>query len=68
MDLYFYVIGAPNENEIFLQAVLNCLVDSISILLRKDVEKKTLFQHLGTVMLAIDEICDNGVVMEVDPL
>ena len=68
VDLYFYVIGAPNENEIFLHAVLNCFVDSISILLRKDVEKKTLFQHLGTVMLAIDEICDNGVVMEVDPL
>ena len=58
------MIGAPGENELILQSVLNCLFDSLSILLRKDVEKKTLFQSLGTVMLAIEEICDQGVILE----
>ena len=67
VDLYFYVIGAAGENELMLQSVLQCLFDSLSILLRKDVEKKTIFQNLGTVMLATDEICDKGVIMEHDP-
>merc|ERR1712045_10161 len=67
VDLYFYVIGAAGENELMLQSVLQCLFDSLSILLRKDVEKKTIFQNLGTVMLATDEICDKGIIMEHDP-
>merc|ERR1711936_111929 len=67
VDLYFYVIGAPGENELMLQSVMQCLFDSLTILLRKDVEKKTIFQNLGTVMLATDEICDKGIIMEHDP-
>merc|ERR1712223_2280910 len=67
VDLYFYVIGASGENELMLQSVLQCLFDSLNILLRKDVEKKTVFQNLGTVMLTIDEICDGGIIMEHDP-
>ena len=64
MDLYFYVIGAPGENELMLQSVMQCLFDSLTLLLRKDVEKKTIFQNLGTVMLATDEICDKGVLKD----
>lgn len=66
VDLYFYVIGAPGENELMLHNVLNCLMDSLNLLLRKNIEKKALFQNLGTVMLAIEEICDKGVIMECD--
>ena len=67
MDLYFYVIGAAGENELLLQSVLQCLFESLQILLRKDVEKKRIFQNLGTVMLALEEICDAGIIMENDP-
>lgn len=67
VDLYFYVVGARGENELMLQAVLNCFYDSLAIILRKEVEKRHLFQNLGTVMLAIDEICDKGVLLECDP-
>lgn len=66
VDLYFYVIGAPGENELMLHSVLNCLMDSLNLLLRKNMEKKSVFQNLGTVMLATDEICDKGVIMEFD--
>ena len=50
-----------------LQSVLNCWFEAISILLRKDVEKKMIFQNLGTVMLISEEICDKGVILEFDP-
>ena len=66
VDLCFYVIGAQGENELMLQSVLQCLFDSLRFLLRKDVEKKSVMQNLGTVMLAVDEICDHGIIMEFD--
>ena len=65
--MYFYVLGASYENELMLQSVLNCYYDSLNIILRKEVEKRILFQNLRIVLLAIDEICDKGVILECDP-
>merc|ERR1711893_192099 len=67
VDPYFYVIGPSYENELMLNSVLNCYYDSLNILMRREVEKKCLFQHLRICLLAIDEICDNGVIFCVDP-
>ena len=41
-------------------AVLHCLYDSVSQILRKNVEKKSLLENLDVVMLAMDEISDGG--------
>ena len=110
VDLFFYVIGSANENEVrqtvhfhrnncssickgafspitdsskctslmdqagdrscmhcstfqlILVNVLNCLYDTVSHMLRKNVEKKAMFECLDGVYLAIDEICDNGYI------
>jgi hypothetical protein len=43
-----------------LNAVLTCLFDSLNGMLRKNVEKKFLYDNLDLVMLTIDEICDDG--------
>ena len=67
IDLFFYVIGSTNENEIMLVSVLNCLFDSLSQISRKNMEKKYLLDNLDSAFLAIDEICDNGILMETDP-
>jgi len=66
VDLYFYVVGSALENELILVSVLNCLYDSISHMLRKNVEKRTLIENMDGVLLALDEICDNGIVLECD--
>lgn len=60
VDLFFYVMGGNNENELILVAALNCLYDSISLVLRKNVEKKALVDNMDVAMLILDEICDNG--------
>ncbi|KAF2357129.1 AP complex mu/sigma subunit [Trinorchestia longiramus] len=67
VDLYFYVIGSSQENELILQSVLNCLYESVSTILRKNVEKRTLLDNLDIIMLAFDEICDGGIPLETDP-
>ncbi|VDO62828.1 unnamed protein product, partial [Onchocerca flexuosa] len=62
VDLFFYVIGGADQNELILISALNCLYDSISLVLRKNVEKKALIDDMDIAMLIIDEICDNGFV------
>jgi coatomer subunit zeta len=60
VDLFFYVMGGKQENELILLSVLNCLFDTISLILKKNVEKRALLDNLDVVMLAFDEICDGG--------
>lgn len=60
VDLFFYVMGSTHENELILMSVLNCLFDSVSMILKKNVEKRTVLENLDIVMLAFDEICDGG--------
>ncbi|XP_032831548.1 coatomer subunit zeta-1-like isoform X3 [Petromyzon marinus] len=68
VDLYFYVIGSPQENELMLMTVLSCLVESLGHMFRKNVEKRALMENMDAVFLAVDEIVDGGVVLESDPL
>ncbi|KAL1512777.1 hypothetical protein ABEB36_002308 [Hypothenemus hampei] len=66
VDLFFYVMGSSNENELILMSVLNCLYDSVSQILRKNVEKRAVLESLDIVMLAMDEICDGGIIIDAD--
>ncbi|KAG5855103.1 coatomer subunit zeta-1-like isoform X1 [Anguilla rostrata] len=67
IDLFFYVVGSAQENELMLMLVLNCLFDSLSQILRKNVEKRCLLENLDGVFLVVDEIIDGGVILESDP-
>ncbi|XP_038635365.1 uncharacterized protein LOC119954314 isoform X4 [Scyliorhinus canicula] len=52
---------------LMLMTVLNCLFDSLSQMLRKNVEKKSLMENMDGVLLIMDEIVDGGVILESDP-
>lgn len=49
--------------QLILMTVLQCLFESLSQILRKNVEKRVLMDNLDIVMLILDEICDNGLVL-----
>lgn len=53
-------INLFNLFQLILMSVLNCLYDSVSQILRKNVEKRAVLDSLDIVMLAMDEICDGG--------
>uniref|UniRef100_A0A3Q2XAQ4 Coatomer subunit zeta n=1 Tax=Haplochromis burtoni TaxID=8153 RepID=A0A3Q2XAQ4_HAPBU len=67
IDLFFYVVGSAQENELMLMSVLNCLFDSTSHILRKNVERRCLLENMEGVFLVVDEIIDGGVILESDP-
>jgi len=47
--------------------VLDCLFNAVTQILRKNVDKKALFDNLEVIMLALDEMIDGGMIMECDP-
>ncbi|KAM6957691.1 coatomer subunit zeta-2 [Aplochiton taeniatus] len=67
IDLFFYVAGSGQENELMLMAVLTCLFEALSHILRKNVEKRSLLDNMDGCFLVVDEIIDGGVILESDP-
>ncbi|XP_077292307.1 COPI coat complex subunit zeta [Arctopsyche grandis] len=68
VDLFFYVIGSSHENELILMSVLNGLYESVSQILRRGVEKRAVLDNIDSVMLAVNEICDGGIILDADPI
>ncbi|KAF8131937.1 Longin-like domain-containing protein [Boletus edulis] len=56
LDLIFYVIGGPTENEIMLYTVLTALFDA----------KRAVLENLDLVLLCLDETIDDGIIVETD--
>jgi hypothetical protein len=65
-DLLFFVSSGEEENEIIVATVLQALFESISLLLRGIVEKRSALENLDLILLSIDEIVDGGVILETD--
>jgi len=66
-DVFFYVCGGYEENELILVSVLNAFYDAIGKLLRNQVDKRTMLENLDFVLLALDELVDSGIILEADP-
>lgn len=67
-DVMLYVIGGVEENEILLHSVVVALRDSLDILLKNMTDKRTIIENYDLVALAVDEIVDDGIILEVDPV
>ncbi|KAI9761656.1 MAG: hypothetical protein M4579_000890 [Chaenotheca gracillima] len=67
-DVMLYVVGSADENEILLYNVVLALRDSLSILLKNSTDKRTIIENYDLVSLAVDEIIDDGIILETDPV
>ncbi|GAA5887839.1 hypothetical protein JCM6882_000772 [Rhodosporidiobolus microsporus] len=68
LDLTFYVVGPAVENELMLHTALVAFYDAVALLLRHQVEKRSILENLDLVVLALDEAIDDGIVLETDPI
>lgn len=57
--------SAPSQ---LLYNVILALRDSLSILLKNSTDKRTIIENYDLVTLAIDEIVDDGIILETDPM
>ncbi|KAF2722307.1 snare-like protein [Polychaeton citri CBS 116435] len=67
-DVMLYVVGGSEENEIMLYNVILALRDSLNILLKNSTDKRTLIENYDLLTLAVDEIVDDGIILETDPM
>eukprot|EP00903_Cladosiphon_okamuranus_P005965 g5889.t1 len=67
LDVHLYVVGSSDENELILTAVLDALHETLLILLRGQLDRRTLLDNLALVLLSIDELVDAGRILEIDP-
>lgn len=63
----FYIVGSDQENELILSAVLDGGFEAISSLLHDQLDQRSLMDNLELVLLALDELIDTGVILEIDP-
>ncbi|KAI0369057.1 coatomer protein [Pilatotrama ljubarskyi] len=66
LDLIFYIIGDPVENELMLHSALVAFTDAVHMLLRNQVEKRGVLENLDLVLLCLDETIDDGIIVETD--
>ncbi|OAQ99836.1 hypothetical protein LLEC1_01881 [Akanthomyces lecanii] len=66
-DVMIYLVGAADENEILLYNTLLAFRDSLHLLFKQSVDKRTIVENYDLVSLAIDEIVDDGIILETDP-
>jgi len=66
VDLFFYIIGDASENELILSNLLVTFYEAVSAVLQKNVEKRCLLANLHNILLLVDEMVDNGIVMDTD--
>merc|ERR1711871_1325528 len=65
-DCRFYLSGPSEENELILVGILDVIFETVSTLLRGQVDKRTMLDNLELVLLTIDETLDHGQIMEID--
>eukprot|EP00698_Gefionella_okellyi_P024832 TRINITY_DN886_c0_g1_i1.p1 TRINITY_DN886_c0_g1~~TRINITY_DN886_c0_g1_i1.p1 ORF type:complete len:188 (-),score=33.45 TRINITY_DN886_c0_g1_i1:828-1352(-) len=65
-DLWLYVSGDMEENELLLVSVLTTLYDALDHITKGQLDKKTFLDSIDLAFLAIDELVDGGIVLESD--
>ncbi|CAJ2501207.1 Uu.00g040600.m01.CDS01 [Anthostomella pinea] len=66
-DVMMYVVGGVDENEVLLYNVILALRDTLTLLFKQSVDKRSIIENYDLVSLAIDEIVDDGIILETDP-
>ena len=68
-ELMFFVVGKKGENELVLSQVLMSLLESIQELLGMQsgqMSKRELLENFMTLVLVVDEMIDDGIILELN--
>lgn len=68
-DLFLFVVGAKDENELIMAEVLHAFDETLHLMLRGQVFEEAVLENLQGVLLVIDELVDQeGVIIESEPV
>ena len=65
-DCKFFISGSVDENELILVNMLDVIYDTLDTVLKGQLDKRTMLEHLELILLTIDETLENVQIMELD--
>lgn len=66
-DLFMFVVGGANENELIMVEVLQALDNTLHTIMRGQVFEEAVLENLESLLLVVDELVDQeGIIMETD--
>ncbi|EFA75863.1 longin domain-containing protein [Heterostelium album PN500] len=66
-NVIIYVVGDRDQNELALLHVINSFTETLHSLSENGINKKTILDNINLTLLTLDEIIDEGIVLESDP-
>jgi len=66
-ELNFYVVGTMDDNELILEDMLNTYIQSLDKICRGQVDRRSFYENLDSVLLVLDELVDDGYIFETSP-
>mmetsp|Transcript_14184 Transcript_14184/g.20973 ORF Transcript_14184/g.20973 Transcript_14184/m.20973 type:complete len:255 (-) Transcript_14184:85-849(-) len=66
-DVRVVIVGPSNESELVLASFAEGLFEALSNLMGGQTDRSMILDNLELVLLLIDEHCDGGIVLEIDP-
>ena len=66
-DMTIYVLGdGKSDNELVLASILDTIHECFDQVFKHQIERKSLINNMTGVILVIDELIDQGIVMQLD--
>ena len=66
-DMTIYVLGdGRSDNELILASILDTIHECFDQVFKHQIERKSLINNMTGVILVIDELIDQGIVMNLD--
>ncbi|KAL7718879.1 AP complex mu/sigma subunit domain-containing protein [Entamoeba marina] len=65
-DLIIAALTDPSENELLVANALECIVNGFELIFDKQFDKKVALEYYDKIAIAVDEVLDDGIVLEVD--
>lgn len=60
LDVFLYMVGSADENELMLSSVLNAFYDTLGTMFNNQVDKRSILERYDSTLLALDELIDHG--------
>ena len=67
-ELHIYVVCDEEENYFVMEAFINCIGKVLQMITKDQFVGKAIYDNLDSIVMVTDEIVDEGVIVNLDPL
>ena len=65
-NVKIFLITNSSANELLMDSVIQGFLSGLQVLLKNNIDTRGIIDNMDYVLLAMDELCDNGIIFETD--